>query len=110
MTSLREMMPIALIEATASGLPCLVHDHPVLNWIIGPGGRRVDMSAPGALAATLVELLPDAVGRQDLARAGRERAVCLFGREQVIEQVLEYYATCVANRRRRARAQLNTAA
>ena len=51
--SLREMMPIALIEAAASGLPCLVHDHPVLTWIAG--GNPVDMSRTGALAAALSE-------------------------------------------------------
>jgi glycosyltransferase involved in cell wall biosynthesis len=33
--SLFEMMPIALLEAMASGLPCLVNRHPVLEWMIG---------------------------------------------------------------------------
>ena len=35
LTSLFEMMPIALLEALASGLPCLVNQHPVLEWMIG---------------------------------------------------------------------------
>jgi len=35
LTSLFEMMPIALLEALASGLPCLVNRHPVLEWMIG---------------------------------------------------------------------------
>ena len=37
LTSLFEMMPIALLEALASGLPCVVNQHPVLEWMIGAG-------------------------------------------------------------------------
>ena len=37
--SLFEMMPIALLEAMASGLPCLVNRHPVLEWMIGTAGE-----------------------------------------------------------------------
>lgn len=36
--SLFEMMPIAVLEATASGIPVLVHTHPNLAWMIGEGG------------------------------------------------------------------------
>jgi len=35
LASLFEMMPIALLEALASGLPCLVNAHPVLEWMTG---------------------------------------------------------------------------
>ena len=38
LASLFEMMPIALLEALASGLPCLVNQHPVLEWMVGAGG------------------------------------------------------------------------
>jgi len=40
--SLFEMMPIALLEALASGLPCVVNRHPVLEWMIG-GAETVDL-------------------------------------------------------------------
>ena len=58
LTSLFEMMPIAVLEALASGIPACVNRHPVLEWIIGtfgaePGGVAVDMSRDGALAAML---------------------------------------------------------
>src|SRR5207248_11560718 len=52
--SLKEMMPIALLEATASGLPCIVNHHPVMQWMMGPGGLTIDMSRPGALAEALI--------------------------------------------------------
>jgi len=35
LTSLFEMMPIALLEALATGLPCVVNAHPVLEWMTG---------------------------------------------------------------------------
>jgi len=41
LTSLFEMMPIALLEALASGLPCLVNRHPVLEWMVGVEERSV---------------------------------------------------------------------
>lgn len=99
--SLREMMPIALIEAAASGLPCVTHRHPVLEWITGSGGRAVDMAAPGALAGALAELAADSTGRDRLGAAARTHAVAAFGREQVVAQLLDYYSACVADQRRR---------
>lgn len=38
LTSLFEMMPIALLEALASGLPAITNDHPVLTWMTGAVG------------------------------------------------------------------------
>jgi glycosyltransferase involved in cell wall biosynthesis len=42
LTSLFEMMPIALLEALASGLPCLVNRHPVLEWMVGVEEETAD--------------------------------------------------------------------
>jgi 1,2-diacylglycerol 3-alpha-glucosyltransferase len=101
--SLREMMPIALIEAAASGLPCLVHRHPVLEWMTGAGGRVVDMAAPGALAEAVLELAADPDRRADLGRASRDQAVRQFDRDPVVSRVLDYYASCRAWGRRAER-------
>ncbi len=43
--SLREMFGIVLLEALATSLPCIVHRHPVMEWIVGAGGRTIDMAA-----------------------------------------------------------------
>lgn len=89
--SLFEMMPIALIEATASGLPCVVNAHPILEWMTGAGGVRVDMAAPGGLSDALTTLLTDPARRHDLGQAAREHCVTNFSRDTVVTQVLEYY-------------------
>lgn len=91
LASLKEMMPIALLEATGCGLPCLVHPHPVMRWMIGPGGRTVDMTAPGALAGVLIELASDPSERARLGAAGRRHCVENFGKQRVVDQILEYY-------------------
>jgi glycosyltransferase involved in cell wall biosynthesis len=94
--SLKEMMPVALLEATASGLPCLVNRHPVMEWMIGPSGQAIDMSAPGELAAALARLLGSAAERRPLGDSARRHCVENFSRDAVVDQILSYYAR-VAN-------------
>jgi glycosyltransferase involved in cell wall biosynthesis len=106
MTSLREMMPIALIEAIASGLPCLVHEHPVLQWIVGDGGRTVDMATPGRLAAGLRQMASAVQERELLGAAGRARAVDMFGQDRVVSRVADYYQFCAGDRRHRVSTRL----
>jgi glycosyltransferase involved in cell wall biosynthesis len=91
MCSLKEMMPIALLEATASGLPCVVNTHPVMQWMIGPGGKAIDMSQAGNLAATMAEMLRDAATRRAMGTAARQHCLANFAKEPVLEQILTYY-------------------
>jgi glycosyltransferase involved in cell wall biosynthesis len=89
--SLKEMMPIALLEATASGLPCLVNRHPVVQWMIGAGGEAIDMADPGELAAAMDKLLTDPAGRARLGQRARQHCLEHFGRDRVVDQILHYY-------------------
>ena len=57
--SLKEMMPIALLEATASGLPSLVNRHPVVEWMVGGGGAAIEMGSDGVLRDALAGQLSD---------------------------------------------------
>ncbi len=89
--SLKEMMPIALLEAIASGLPAFTHAYPVLQWMIGAGGLSLDMTVPGALAESVSELMRDAPRRNAMGLAAREHAVTLFSKDAVVDRILEMY-------------------
>jgi glycosyltransferase involved in cell wall biosynthesis len=89
--SLREMMPMALVEATASALPSLVHEHPIMKWIAGPGGVAVDMETPGTLSTAIARLAADTTERSRISVAARSWCERHFSSERVIDQVLNYY-------------------
>jgi len=89
LTSLFEMMPIALLEAIATGLPVITNNHPVLEWMGGPGGIRPDMSRDGALTKTLQDLTPDSVVAY--GQAARDHALQNFSVSAVMDQYLNYY-------------------
>ena len=93
--SLKEMMPIALLEATASGLPCLVSTHPVVNWMIGEGGQGVAMEREGVLAEAL-HAYTDAAFRSRKSEAAREHAVTHFSKEAIVNQYLQLYESVIA--------------
>ena len=89
--SLKEMMPISLLEATASGLPCLVNRHPVMEWMVGEGGKAIDMTAPGALAEEIAALAGSKSLRQELGGLARTHCVSQFSRDRVVDQIIDYY-------------------
>jgi glycosyltransferase involved in cell wall biosynthesis len=91
LTSLREMFGIVLLEAAASGLPCVVHQHPVIQWVVGPGGHALDMAAPGALAAALQQLLGSLDRCRELGRQARRYCEDNFSQDRVVDQIVDYY-------------------
>lgn len=95
--SLREMLGIALLEAAASGIPCLVHQYPVLQWVVGPGGEALDMEKPGNLACALQRWLADPPARKAAGERAREYCVGLFSQDRVVQQILDYYAFVMAH-------------
>jgi glycosyltransferase involved in cell wall biosynthesis len=96
--SLKEMMPIALLEATASGLPCLVNKHPVLEWMIGRSGESIGMSVSGALSAAMECWLCDGGRRKAAGELARSHCETHFSRDAVTEQLLRYYGQVIAAR------------
>jgi len=91
LASLFEMMPIALLEAIASGLPVITHDHPVLAWMGGPGGIRLDLRQDGALNEGLRILMsPDKAAA--LGLAARQHALAYFSETAVIQRYIDYYS------------------
>jgi 1,2-diacylglycerol 3-alpha-glucosyltransferase len=91
LSSLREMMPIAVLEAAASGLPSLVNRHPLLEWVIGPGGEAVDLTSPGCLARAMARLLNCPADRLRLGQLARRHCADHFSRDRVVDQILDYY-------------------
>jgi peptidoglycan/LPS O-acetylase OafA/YrhL/glycosyltransferase involved in cell wall biosynthesis len=91
LASLKEMMPIALLEATATGLPCVVHDHPVMRWMVGAGGVCVDMTKKGTLSTAVANLLSDRARASEVGAAARAHCVAEFGEDAVLDRVLAYY-------------------
>jgi glycosyltransferase involved in cell wall biosynthesis len=99
--SLREMMPIALLEATATALPCVTHAHPSLDWIVGAGGVSIRMDEPGALADVLAHLLVDARRRRELGNAARQHCLRHFSRDRVLDRLVDYYRLVSSSAARR---------
>jgi glycosyltransferase involved in cell wall biosynthesis len=89
--SLKEMMPMALLEATACGLPCVIHAHPVMQWMVGAGGVPIDQRVEGTVAQAIVQLTTNTANRAALSQAARDRCVSHFSRDVVVDQILNYY-------------------
>jgi 1,2-diacylglycerol 3-alpha-glucosyltransferase len=98
LSSLHEMMPIALLEALSSGLPITANDTPTLRWMAGAAGCLNDISKDGALAAQWKRLTdPDL--RREYSHAARAHALSEFGERAVLEQILTMYKQVMETRR-----------
>ena len=95
--SLHEMMPIAVLEALACGLPAACNADPTLLWMVGEGGMLGDISEPGGLARQFTALA-DPTERARRSQAARARALALFSEEAVVNQVLAMYAEVMGHR------------
>ncbi|MFP5354187.1 MAG: glycosyltransferase family 4 protein [Gemmatimonadota bacterium] len=87
MLSHSEGIPCALVEAMATGLPCLVHDIPALGQLVDDGvhGVRVPVDDAPALQRALSALAGDAATRRRMGMAGREVVRTRFDVDVVAE-------------------------
>jgi glycosyltransferase involved in cell wall biosynthesis len=89
LSSLYEMMPIALLEALSSGLPVLVNNHPVLAWMTGNKDSQIDMSQKGCLASRL--LSESRQSREQRGLDARRHVRTHFDKHIVVDQIVDYY-------------------
>jgi glycosyltransferase involved in cell wall biosynthesis len=90
LASLHEMMPIAVLEALASGLPVVCNDTPTLRWMVGPGGDPADLSREGSLASAVARCSEEEQ-LVNLSRMARKHAVATFSEAPVVGQILGMY-------------------
>lgn len=90
LASLHEMMPIAVLEAIAAGLPIACNDDPTLRWMVGDAGPIRDISQPGALESQF-SVLADPEVRSRMSMAARNRAETFFSEPVVVDQILDMY-------------------
>lgn len=92
-----EGMPMALLEASAAGLPALCSDIPANREILGEGGWYRPAGAVDAWAVGLrwlEALSPEALRAQ--GEAARARVLARFGWDQVVDRTLALYARVLA--------------
>ncbi len=68
LSSLFEGFGRVFLEALGQGLPCLIHDHPVMHYVLGDEGQYGDFSQPGNLSGLLRSTLDIPLRLEDQRR------------------------------------------
>jgi 1,2-diacylglycerol 3-alpha-glucosyltransferase len=89
--SLFEMMGIVFVEAMASGVPVLAHQHPVLEYVVGEGGLCIDMEGAGVLAGAIRKVESGKSKAEMMSLKAREHVEQVFSKDVVIGKYIEYY-------------------
>jgi len=99
--SVAEGMSNSLLEAMATGLPCVASDIGGNQDLLGPGpaGVLVAGNAPEDWAEALIALLADPGRRAVLGATARRRVEEEFAIERVVDRYEELYRSLIARRR-----------
>ncbi|CAN5170047.1 glycosyltransferase family 4 protein [soil metagenome] len=92
----REQLGRMLIEAFASGVAVVGSDSGEIPRVIADAGRVCPENDVAAWTKTLEELILQPELRQSLIRAGRERAVTVYGWDVVARQFLNFFETLLS--------------
>jgi len=91
MTSFYEGQPVALLEATACGLPALLSDVPVLREIGGEHAIYFDLADPGDLVKKTKEVMAGKYDLKRLAEAGYKNIAGFAGMDHYIGALKKIY-------------------
>ena len=89
--SLYEGFGLPAIEAMACGVPLVSTNGGALPEVVGEAGRLADAGDEQALAAAIAGLLLSTSEREQLAAAGRERAIQEYCWDRCAERMVAYY-------------------
>lgn len=93
LASLQEGFGRVYLEALIQGLPCLVHDHPVMRYVLGEQGHYGDFSQPGAIAQQLPDLLAQPL-TETAMRQRRQSIRDRFSWSVLAPKYLEMFQAC----------------
>jgi glycosyltransferase involved in cell wall biosynthesis len=101
--SLSEACPMSIVEAMTLGMPAVVGQQAgPMEWMIGSGGRVVDVSDAGAIADATIQLLTDHAA-YDTAQRGAVEASVKFSPGELMPRWLELYSALAQERKRERR-------
>ena len=94
LVSFHEGLPLALLEAMANGLPCVVSRAGGMPAVVQHGvtGLVVDATDTPAIAGAMRTLAADAGLRSAMGKAGRQRIERNYQLSTMVDQVLALYA------------------
>lgn len=94
--ALEESFGVVLAEAMALGLPVVAgRASGAVPWVVGAGGRLVDVRDPPAIRAAMATLLTDAHAYSACSIAARERAGAMFSARDVAARYMLIYRRCI---------------
>lgn len=100
-TSLKEGLPLAPLEAMASGLPIVATDVPGHRDVVvrGETGLLVPPEDSAALADAIASLVADPAGRRKMGEAGRQRVLEHFAVRSMADKTAQVYRRALAQAR-----------